>query len=426
MADLAFFTSKGEVGGNQMLLSSNQQNLWLDFGLPFKKTQRYMNSLLEGRQLPKMKLSELSKERIIPPTENYEDGLRVLVTHAHYDHFGALFAPLEHDVKVEIFAPEDLLSLLRARMEVSARIGLFRKATLIPLGVDRKNKISDFEVIPISVDHSIDASYSYLITSPDGQDFFYTGDFRFDLISSKDLAERLATHTDKVDALLTELTGVHCRNLLKEQGVEREMKEVAKKFDGLTVLFATPSYTKRMESVKSAFQTKKLAVDSTYAYLLHVLGKDDLIDEVYITEKKRTYKPWEKELEKKFAVTGESQIEARQREVVVVLAPYHKLRLDFKFLPHSVAIVSLSEPFDEEGFWYQSKLENFLLRWKRVPVYYIHASGHAEAWEVSKFVEKMEPENIFVFHSQSPQVMACLLPHRKNISIPDYGEMFSL
>jgi hypothetical protein len=176
-----------------------------------------------------------------------------------------------------------------------------------------------------------------------------------------------------------------------------------------------------MQAIRSAFRERELVVDSTYAYLLYTIGKNEFIDKVLVSEKKATLKPWEKELEKNFEIVSENYIENRQGKVVAVLAPYHKLRLDFEFEPKSIAIVSLTEPFDEDGFLFQSKLENFLLKWRRIPVYQIHATGHAEAYNVADFVEKLNPHDIYVIHSQSPEVMFSLLPHRRNIYVPTYS-----
>lgn len=417
---ITFFLEKGEIGGNQIRLSSKGESIWLDFGLSFKKTGKYINPILEGKQLPKMKLDELSREKIIPPRKYLEDTLRVLISHAHLDHYGALFAPLEHNIKVEIFAPEDTLKLVKSRMEISAQSRLFEKATLIPCSKNRKFKVSNFEIIPIEVDHSVDASYSYLIFTPE-ESIFYTGDFRFDLLSSDELLEKIFKHTNKIDAIITELTGVYRRNPLKEQDVQKEMEKVKEKFSGFIAIFSTPSYTRRMQAIRSAFKERELVIDSTYAYLLYTIGKNELIDKVFISEKKTTLKSWEKELDKNFEIVSEKYIENHQGKIVIVLAPYHKLRLDFEFEPKSVAIVSLTEPFDEDGFLFQSKLENFLLKWRHIPVYQIHATGHAEAYDVANFVEKLNPHNIYVIHSQSPEIMFSLLPHRRNIYIPTYS-----
>jgi mRNA degradation ribonuclease J1/J2 len=118
---------------------------------------------------------------------------------------------------------------------------------------------------------------------------------------------------------------------------------------------------------------------------------------------------------------GEDYIKSNQRKVVAVLPPYHKLKLDFDFESKSVAIISLTEPFDEEGFLFQSRLENFLAKWKRVPIYQIHATGHAEAYEVADFIDKLNPHDIYVIHSEAPETIYSLLPHRKNIHVPTYG-----
>jgi mRNA degradation ribonuclease J1/J2 len=417
---ITFFLEKGEIGGNQILLSSRGESVWLDFGLSFKKTSKYVSPILEGRQLPKMKLDELSREKLIPPYKYMENGLRILISHAHLDHYGAIFAPLEHDIGVKIFAPEDTLKLIKSRMEISAQSKLFEKAMLIPCSKNHKFKVSDFEIIPIEVDHSVDASYSYLIFTPE-ESIFYTGDFRFDLLPSERLLEKIFEHTNRIDVIITELTGVYRRNPLKEQDVQKEMERVKEKFSGFITIFSTPSYTRRIHAIKSAFKERELVVDSTYAYLLYSIGKNEFVDKVFVSEKKATLKPWEKELEKKFEVVSEDYIENHQGKVVVVLAPYHKLKLDFEFEPRSIAIISLTEPFDEDGFLFQSKLENFLLKWRRIPIYQIHATGHAESYDVANFVEKLNPHDIYVIHSQSPEVMFSLLPHRRNIHIPTYS-----
>jgi len=56
-----------------------------------------------------------------------------------------------------------------------------------------------------------DGSYSYLIFTTE-KSILYTGDFRFDLIPSERLIEEILKHTENVDAMITEFTGVHRRN----------------------------------------------------------------------------------------------------------------------------------------------------------------------------------------------------------------------
>lgn len=420
--ELKFFVSKGEVGGNQILLCHQGENMWLDFGLSFKKAGKYINPILEGRQLPKMHLDELAKMKVTPPSEYFENGMRVVVSHAHIDHYGALLAPLEHDIKVEIYAPEDNLRLLKARMEISNAGGLLEKAELMQLQPYTKKSVSDYEVIPIPVDHSIDASYSYLIFLPDGQSIYYTGDCRFDLISAEKVLETVRKFTEKPDIVISELTGVSSKNPLKEEDMYSAMSKVAQKYNGFATIFSTPSYTRRMEAIKQTFKDRTIIADSSYAYLLYVANKGRLIDGVFMSEKKHVFTKWERELEKQFNFIGETELRQKQNAFAVVLNPYHKLKLDFDFIPNSFSILSLTEPFDEEGFIHSSRLEAFLLQHRRIPIYHIHASGHAEAFEIAKFIEELKPSSAYLIHSQSPDTIHGLLPKMRNLKTPDYGE----
>lgn len=420
--ELNFFTSKGEVGGNQILLQHDEERIWLDFGLSFKKAARYINPILEGRQLPKMHLDELAKMQVTPPSQYYEAGMRILVSHAHVDHYGALLAPLEHDIKVEIYAPEDTLRLLKARMEISNAGSLLEKAELVQLQPYTKKSVSDYEIVPIPVDHSIDASYSYLMFLPDGQSLYYSGDYRFDLISAEKTLETIRKFTEKPDIVISELTGVASRNPLKEQDMRPAMSKVAQKYNGFATIFSTPSYTRRMEAIRHTFKDRTLVVDSSYAYLLYVANKSKLIDGVFVSEKKRVFTKWERELEKNFTFVGESELRQKQNNYAIVLNPYHKLKLDFDFTPNSFSILSLTEPFDEEGFIHSSRLEAFLLQHRRIPIYHIHASGHAEAFDIARFIEELKPSKVFLIHSQSPETIHGLLPKMRNLNTPDYGE----
>jgi len=420
--ELNFFTSRGEVGGNQILLEHDGERLWLDFGLSFKKAARYVNPILEGRQLPKMHLDELAKMQVTPPSQFYETGMRVLVSHAHVDHYGALLAPLEHDVKVEIYAPEDNLRLLKARMEISNAGSLLEKAELMQLQPYTKKSVSDYEIVPIPVDHSVDASYSYLIFLPDGRSLYYSGDYRFDLISAEKVLGTIRKFTEKPDIIISELTGVSSKNPLKEQDMHPAMSKIAQKYNGFATIFSTPSYTRRMEAIQQAFKERTLVVDSSYAYLLYIVNKGKLIDGVFVSEKKRVFTKWERELEKNFTFIGETELRQKQNNYAVVLNPYHKLKLDFDFIPNSFSILSLTEPFDEEGFIHSSRLEAFLLHHRRIPIYHVHASGHAEAFDIARFIEELKPSKVFLIHSQSPDTIQGLLPKMRNLIAPDYGE----
>jgi len=425
---ITFFTEKGEVGGNQILLKEKGSKLWLDFGLSFKKAKRIISLLLEGRQLPKYRLSELARKRMVPPPSVIEGRNSILLTHAHMDHYGGLDILFEHRIETRIYAPRDLLNLLKARLEAANKLGLLLECNtrLFPLEVGKVNSIEDMEVVPVKVDHSIDGSYGYLVFTPEGVSIFYTGDIRFDLKSSIQVIHDIKAHTDEVDIVVTELTGTNVRTPLKETEISVCLEKLSKKYDGFVIVFTTPSYTKRIEAIKKAFKKRKLVIDTTYAHYLHALQKDNLIDNLFVSSKKRSLTSWERRLTGDLSekVVDENFLETHQRECVLIISPYKKLRIDFDLVPKSVAIISLCEPFDEESFYVQSKLDRFLAEWKRIPAYNVHAPGHADVYEISEFINKLNPDKIFVIHSTSPEVISNVMPLRRNIFTPTYGETF--
>ena len=174
----------------------------------------------------------------------------------------------------------------------------------------------------------------------------------------------------------------------------------------------------RIEAIRRAFSERELCVDTTYAYYLHVLGKDYLADKLFVS--------WEKLLSKTKDLIDEEFLESNQRGCVLVISPYKKLQIDFDFIPNSIAVISLSEPFDEESFYLQSRLDRFLAEWKKVPAYNVHASGHGDVYEISKFIEKLNPNKIFVIHSNSPEVINNVISSRRGIFIPNYKEEFEI
>jgi hypothetical protein len=67
------------------------------------------------------------------------------------------------------------------------------------------------------------------------------------------------------------------------------MERIKKKFPGLVVVFSSPSYTRRAQAIRSAFGERELIMHSTNAYHLYMIGRDEFIDKVFVSEKKSTY-----------------------------------------------------------------------------------------------------------------------------------------
>jgi ribonuclease J len=73
---------------------------------------------------------------------------------------------------------------------------------------------------------------------------------------------------------------------------------------------------------------------------------------------------------------------------------------DISPLPGSVFILSQSEPFNEEMELDYKKLLNWL-EFYGIPLYNIHASGHALPFELKRTIEEISPEVVFPIHTNA-------------------------
>lgn len=432
--NVAFYIDKGEIGGNKILLEHDAGKLWLDFGLSFSKAGKYFDLLLEGRQLARTNIITLAQHKIIPPPDTIEEENNILISHPHLDHFGSVEILLEQkkDLDVNLYMPDDTRAMIDARVKIFNRQRIYKRSRLLSL--NKKKQVNGFEVVPIQVDHSINGSYAYLIFSNEGS-IFYTGDIRFDLISMDSIIEEITKYTEKIDILITECTGINIRTLLREGDVsEFIFKNIVERFKGLITFFTSSTYTERILSIKKAFEKtdRKIVLSPSQAYYLYSLGQEKMIENVLYRTERDSIPGWEKELQKNLKNVEwveEKDIEKNQKKYVLLLLPHYKLEIVKigKLNPQSVSVLSLSEPFDEESFQRMSKLEKFIKDWLFTPIFSVHANGHAPITDIGTFADKVSPEKqIVAIHSSSPETLKMLLPHRRNLLIPKYGEKVTL
>ena len=77
-------------------------------------------------------------------------------------------------------------------------------------------------------------------------------------------------------------------------------------------------------------------------------------------------------------------------------------------VPGSVYILSSSEPFNEEMEISYDKLMEWLTRYG-LPVFQVHASGHATAHDLRQAVETIRPKQVFLVHTERPDLYARFL-----------------
>lgn len=108
---------------------------------------------------------------------NKKKNLRgVFVSHAHFDHYGALpYFLSEFDVPV--FSSNLALEFIREKIKET---GLNRSINLHPLRNKERLFLGDFKVTPFLVNHSVPNSFGFYLETPIGK-IFHVSDYKFDL-----------------------------------------------------------------------------------------------------------------------------------------------------------------------------------------------------------------------------------------------------
>ena len=77
-------------------------------------------------------------------------------------------------------------------------------------------------------------------------------------------------------------------------------------------------------------------------------------------------------------------------------------------IPGSIYILSQSEPFEEEMEISFNRLLGWLTEYG-IPLFQVHASGHATAHELREAVETVQPRKVFVIHTANAPLYARFL-----------------
>ena len=304
--EFTFYGGVGEIGGNKILLEYEDTRVFLDFGKSFSRENKYFDFPL----LQPFYISDLKKIQAIPDMKGlYRDSVSepkvdgVLVTHPHVDHFGYISLL---NSRVPVHLGEGAKIIIDIRSEIY-RAGWDRKLDHLSFetfrtGDDRT--VKDLVYRPFSVDHSIPASYGFIIHAGD-KTVVYTGDLRCHGTMGH-LTERFigAMKNEDVDVMLCEGTNMaperqetflrefeqeymrrmgkaapqrvekHCET---EEDVEREMRGVVEDLEGLVLVETCPADIDRIRTVwKVARSTgRRLILDSRQAYLTYELDKRD-------------------------------------------------------------------------------------------------------------------------------------------------------
>ena len=435
-----------EIGGNIFLVETQDTKILLDFGRSFKYEGIFFAGYLQPRTSQGLK--DFLAFNILPQLPelysqdfNLEGSLDIpeikacFISHAHLDHFG--YSNLLHEL-IPIYMGETTKTIIQSIQDTSrprfgrpylqqatnekpSNIRTFRTGDIL--------QISEFEITPIHVDHSVPGAYGFILENlNNGKSLGYTGDIRLHGWR-KDLTQDFidTSKKKKLDALLMEGTNINENFTDDEKQVQSGLSEAIASTDGLVIANYSLRDIDRFRSLYLAAKEngRKLLINTKQAYLLQLLQEDvnlnipaldDPFLQIYKHPKKRHYK-WEQELFEKFNVVDSPGFDQTQ---YVFECDFWNLTDLIDIKPQrdiSTYFYSHGDPFDDEGMIDYNRMQEWI-RYFKLNFKQYHASGHAPQQDLKIIVEAISPEVLIPIHSEHPELykdlvdIPILLPKR--------------
>ncbi len=478
---LSFFGGVDEIGGNKFLLAYRDTQVFLDFGKSFTRENQFFDfPLLQPFYIPDLKkihaipdLPGLYRDSSDAPTV---DG--VLVTHPHVDHFGyiSLLSP-----QVPVHIGEGAKTLIDIRSECY-RAGWDRRLTHLafePFRTGRGGAVGEVTYQPFSVDHSIPASYGFIL-QVGGKTVVYTGDLRLHG-THRGLTERFlhAIEGETVDVLLCEGTNLAparqtpslrafeqeytqrrgtaapqrvATPCATETDVARELTQLIEAAEGLVLVETSPADIDRIRTIWQAAQAagRTLILDARQAYLAYELdARDASIQDlpcpqdsgVYLsrvrdrdaaTEGAEARTKWRPQYQQTLlercdqvylGPEGRAAIRRQAEAYVLCTDNAAQKLLELKEGPPIPChfVLSKSEPFNEEMVITFDRLLHWLAAYDVTHYHEVHVSGHCGRRDLKTVIDAATPRLLIPVHTEHPTLMARLARRTANaVHIPQF------
>ncbi len=419
--EITCYGGAGEIGGNKILISDKDTNLFLDFGKNYSKEKKYYDPpflqarctehLLELGILPNLsgiyKLKEKSGLK-------FEHGINgVLISHPHGDHYDYTRF-LKDDITIH--CGEASKEIIMAR-ECSGTKGPTSEYYMCNLTKSKgyeyykkyqtfrsgdKLKIGDINYKPIHVDHSVYGAFGYLLETNQGI-LSYSGDFRLHGPRSSMTMDFIKEmKKEDIEILIIEGTNIDSSKISSEKEVENKSKKIVEQTNGLVLVgFSAVDFDRFITFYNISNETKrKYVITMKQAYILNKIKKSSTIpkitdDNIFIfVKEKKTYNEFENEIMRidGLKTINSDELNKIQKNVLMVSGFYDFNELiKIKPIPGSIYILSQSEPFNEEMEIDHEKLKNWLELYG-LPLYNVHTSGHATADELKYVINEVNPK----------------------------------
>ena len=446
---LTFYGGVDEIGGNKILLEDRKVRIFLDFGQSFTMGAEYFTGWLcpravnglgdyfEFNLLPKIEGVYSEKQLTftdLPYTEPKIDAL--FLSHAHIDHVGHI--PFV-DEKIPIYCGYGTKIFIRSMEETGS--AHFGKHPYETFRTGNKIKIEHLVVEPIHVDHSIPASYGFIIHTSRGA-IVYTGDLRAHG-PRKEMTEEFAEKARESEPIAMISEGTRMVEMEKRDNYsELEVEKLTNKIVSETnkIVFVT-HYGRDMDRFRTFYKIakkndRKIVISPKTAQLLSKLVEDERLhlpdpmkDEtvlVYYKRKKtgsfeeKDYYVWEREFMDK--MVNHEFVREHQSEIVMDLDFYQFAELiDIRQDPDSHFVHSMSEPYSEEDIE-DAVMHNWLRHFK-IKFHQLHASGHMNRSQLTDLIKFIKPKQIFPIHTEHAELFKKIDKHAYLVK---YGKRYTI
>ena len=379
-----------QIGGSAIEISTASTRIILDFGNELSLDEKYIPINLD----------------IDGVTKGMPDCDGIVISHYHIDHLGQLTSALpeiplymgELSKEVAMIATEHQDKDLYLRL---LDANTFRGGEAFTIG--------NIHIRPLVIDHSAVDSYMFVIEA-EGKRVLYTGDFRMHGLRHHVLDKLVNTYIGEVDVLITEGTSLSrdADDCISEATVLDDISSYIQ--DGKYVfVMCSSTYIDRIMGIWQNMPTDKALICD--AYQKRIL--DTVINNVYYES--FLYRRHDSSL-----VIDKGRYPKYYMEhgfVSLVRGTENFISKIKEFPKDDVRIIySMWTGYIEENLALKELLDTY-------PSYICHASGHVSKEDLVAFIELVDPDVIIPVHTESPERLEWLVPH-KSVCVVDDGEAF--
>ena len=379
-----------QIGGSAIEISTASTCIMLDFGNELSLDEKYtpINLDIDG------------------VTKGKPDCDGIVISHYHMDHLGQLTSTIP-DVPLYMGELSKEIALIGAEYQDKDLYLRLLGANTFRGG--EAFSIGDIRIRPLVIDHSAIDSYMFVVEAG-GKRILYTGDFRMHGLRQHVLEKLVKTYIGEVDVLITEGTSLSgdANERISEAAVLDDISSYIQDGKYVFVMCSSTNIDRIMGIWQNMPTDKVLICD---AYQKRIL--DTVINNVYY----------------------ESSLYRRQdRPLVLDIGKYPKYYMDNGFVSLARATenyISHIQEFPKDdvriiySMWTGYIEENLALKTllETYPTYICHASGHVSKDDLTKFIELVNPDAIIPVHTDNPERLEELVPHR-NVYVVNDDEPF--